>query len=1215
MNPSTIRFHQVLKAIRHLTICMLQFAICTTSTWATEGGIGQWKNFGVDDGLASGKISSIVQDRNGYLWVTTHNGVSRYDGAEWKTFTVEDGLAHHEVLSIFLDRDGNLWFGTNGGGVSRYDGVEWKTFTTADGLADNNVKGIYQDRDGNLWFGTRGLSGPGSGVCRFDGQEWITFTTEDGLADNRVGGIYQDRDGNLWFTTFGGGVSRYDGQNWMTFTAEDGLVENRVLSITQDLEGNLWFGTWGGGVSRYDGQVWTTFTTDDGLPSNSVFPIFQDREGYLWFGTDGGGVSRYDGGMFTTFSDKTGLAGNDVFSSYRDREGNLWFGTLDGVSRYDGTVWKTFTVEDGLANNRVLSIYQDRDGNLWFGTDGGGVSQYGDKTWTSFTADDGLALDFVPAIFQDREGNLWFGTGGLAELGNGVSRYDGQNWTTFTTEDGLAHNTVLSILEDREGNLWFGTRGGGISRFDGKAWTTFTTEDGLADNKVMSIAQGRNGDLWIGTWSSGVSRYDGKTFTNFNKKEGLADNSVRSIYQDQTGYLWITTLGGGVSMYDGQIFQTITSGDGLVGNGIRPILQDRDACFWFGTIGAGGLTRYCPPQPASPPVFIDAIVANRRYEKKSEVAISSSVDLVEFEFHGISLKTRPGGMIYRYRLTGHDEDWQTTHARQVRYEDLPRGSYTFEVQAVDRDLGYSERPATVALKVHLPYERVGLISALSIALALIVWQGIRLVNRDRKLHITNQDLERAKETAEEAREVAESANQAKSDFLANISHEIRTPMNAILGYAQLMRRSKDLASNHQHAVDTIQKSGGHLLGLINEVLDISKIEAGRMELNPVNFDLGNLLETLGRMFEFRCTEKGLQWRLEGVGSKPMLVHGDGTKLEQVLMNLLGNARKFTEEGVVVLRVTFQPEDKYYFEVIDTGVGIAPEDQEMLFQPFHQGTTGVVQEGTGLGLAIAQRQVELMGGQLEVESAVGQGSRFYFTVVFPPAEGEVREEALEQWTHVERLAGNYRVQALVVDDVEENRNILNRMLTDLGAEVEVAEDGRQALERMEISVPDIVFLDIRMPVMGGREALERLRERSVWDRVKVVAISASTLEHQQQEVLADGFDDFIGKPFRFEQLCGCLAAHLGVEYEYREVVEEVAGDGEAADWSEVELPEELLSGLEQAAEFYSVTDMDEYFEKMEQLGEAPQKLATHLRDLRRQHDMEAILAVLSTLRRE
>ena len=242
------------------------------------------------------------------------------------------------------------------------------------------------------------------------------------------------------------------------------------------------------------------------------------------------------------------------------------------------------------------------------------------------------------------------------------------------------------------------------------------------------------------------------------------------------------------------------------------------------------------------------------------------------------------------------------------------------------------------------------------------------------------------------------------------------------------------------------------------------------------------------------------------------MHGDETKLNQVLMNLLSNAVKFTQKGEVVLRITSQPEDRYHFEVIDTGVGIAVEDLEALFQPFQQGTASVEQEGTGLGLTIARRQVELMSGQLEVESVIDQGSRFFFTATLPSAEGEVHPEYIE-WTQIQRLAEGYQVKALVVDDVEENRNILSRILTDLGAEVEVAEDGWQALERMEISVPDIVFLDIHMPVLGGREALERLRERPAWDQVKVVAISASTMEHQQQEILADGFDDFIGKPFR------------------------------------------------------------------------------------------------------
>ena len=701
-------------------------------------GKGHWHTYDVTDGFGGGILGTVLQDRQGYLWIATAGrGVSRYDGQTWTTFTIKDGLAGNGVSSILQDREGIFWFGTPPHGVTRYDGKTWTTLTTDDGLAHNRVWfGILQDREGALWFSTWG-----GGVSRYDGKTWTTFSAEAELQDNLVYSIVQDREDNLWFST-PHGVSRYDGKTWTPFTKENGLASDTVWAIFEDREGTLWFGT-AGGLSRYDGKTWTTIDENEGL-IGQVRSITQDREGGLWFRTSAGTLSRYDGQALTTFTSDDGLAGNQVWSILQDREGTLWFGTSDGVSRYDGQTWMTWDTDDGLAGNQVWSIFQDRDGNLWFnrviygGSSEKGVTRYDGEIFSTWTTDDGLADNRVSSILQDRDGNLWFG-----HISGGLSRYDGKIWTTFTTDDGLADNNVNAIFQDREGNFWFGTGNvnspdGGVSRYDGKTWTTWTTENGLAENHVRSIVQDREGNLWFGT-HGGVSRYDGKTFTTFTSDDGLADNYVMSILQDREGILWFGTRFGGVSRYDGRVFQNLTAKDGLAGNWVNTIFQDREGDLWFGTNGTG-LTRFRPPPPSPPPVFIDAVVADRRYEGVSELALPSTGGLLAFEFRGISLKTRSKAMVYRYWLRGYEGDWQTTHARRVEYQDLPRGRYTFEVQAVDRDLVYSEAPATVVLTIHFPYTRIGLLSALGIAVVVIIWQSVRVFRRDRRLQEANAAL-------------------------------------------------------------------------------------------------------------------------------------------------------------------------------------------------------------------------------------------------------------------------------------------------------------------------------------------------------------------------------------------------------------------------------------------------------------------------------------------
>ena len=1209
-------------------------------------GRGHWRSFGEKEGLIGGNVWAMVQDEKGYFWFGTWGGgVNRYDGQRFTNFTTEDGLIDNRVYTCIEDRERDLWFGTIGG-ASRYDGQRFTNFTTKDGLIDDKVYDIFQDREGNLWLSTR------RGVSRYDGEAFTNFTSENGLPFNWITSTVQDREGNLWFTTFGGGVSRYDGETFTNFTTRDGLVHNAVWAGLLDRDGNLWFGTYGGGVSRFDGKRWTNFTIEDGLKDLMIWDLFQDGDGNIWAATVGG-VSRYDPYVelgesekaWKTFTAEDGLVANWVQSISQDRDGFLWFGTAAGISQYEEKEFIRFSSEEGLASNQIQleGIAQDREGNLWFG--GKGASRYDGKTFTTFTNADGLIHDLVHSILQDHDGKLWFGTE------EGISQYDGKTFTSFTQADGLGGNKVWSMLEDRDGNLWFGTMGGGVSRYDGRTFTTFTKADGLSDSWIYEIYQDQSGDLWFGTnygvtrfdgqhftgltkgddlaysivhgicqdreghlWfgtNAGIYRFDGTNFTSFTTLEGLAGSWVWEIFQDRKGHLWFGTWGG-ISRFDGQVFQSMNDQDGLASSDVGTMLEDRNGDVWITTFSRG-VTRFRSRPLVPPDISIHAVIADRRYEGVSELALPSPVELVAFEFGARSVKTRPEAMVYRYRLKGRDDEWKNTNKRRVEYQDLPRGDYVFEVEAVDRDLVYSETPARVELEVHLPYERLGLISGLGLAVFIILGLGFRLTRQAHKLRLsndalsqTNETLSQTNENLDQARETAESANSAKSIFLANMSHEIRTPMNAILGYAQILQRNSDLDTGQQRAVETIQNSGDHLLKLINDVLDISKIEAGRMELNPTDFDLRQLLNSLSVMFELRCQEKGLGWRLQGLDDESIPVHGDEAKLTQILINLLGNAVKFTTDGEVILQFTSLPDDRYRFEVIDTGLGIAPEDQAKLFQPFQQGLAGLRQGGTGLGLTIARRQLALMDSDLTVESTVGEGSRFGFTVTLPPAKSQIRTESTEAFSQVRHLASAFSVKALVADDVAENREILQGMLSDIGVEVESVEDGQQALDRLATFHPDIVFLDIRMPVLDGMEAMRRLRQDERWQSVKVAAISASVLEHERQEFLSSGFDAFIDKPFRFERICACLAELLGVEFEYG-VVEEATT--KAVDWSHLSLPSELHDQLRESAELYSVTEMEDYLQEMKELGEEHRQLATHLRDLKQNHDMEGILRIL------
>jgi len=896
---------------------------------------------------------------------------------------------------------------------------------------------------------------------------------------------------------------------------------------------------------------------------------------------------------------------------------------------------------------------------MWFGTDGG-VSRYDGKKFLNFTrslatsATDGLSHNRVNVIYRDPDGIMWFGTG-IYNMG-GVSRYDGKKFLTFTTTDGLANNTVTAIHYDNDGVMWFGTKGGGISLYDGKKFDKpLTTEDGLAHNSVNAIYRAPNGVMWVGT-NGGISVYDGKQFLNFTRSlatsatDGLAHNAVLDIYRAPDGVMWFGTDSGGVSGYDGIAWTSLDTQDGLVGNTVTSIHQDSEGFLWFGT--EAGITRYRRGTNPSR-VYIVSVTTDKTRTDLDDIQEITMGTRATIEYNAIDFKTMPEKRQYRCRIVSKnreiiegneiDTGWRKpTTSTSFDYTFEKMGAYTFEVQAIDRDLNYS-KPASVTFKVVQPPHMEEL-------------QQTReeLESAYRDLKARNAELQKTKEVAEAAKEAAEFANRAKSIFLANMSHEIRTPLNAILGYAQILQRQSDLQSDVRNAVSTIEGSGEHLLALINDILDLSKIEVGRMELQTTDFDLTALIDSLSVMFQLRCEQKQLGWSLEwkewqeGKRAKGqedqdytirngfdtpsatqpkqhhvsrILVHGDEGKLRQVLINLLSNAVKFTASGEVKLRISKKADSSLLFEVIDTGVGIPPEDHALIFEPFQQGEAGETKGGTGLGLTIAQKQIQLMGGQLafesppldlpqfggEVEGDVG--TRFFFTLPFEPAKSAIPKPEAKVSRKVTHLAKGYQVRALVADDVQENRDVLAQILSDIGVEVITAEDGLQALEIVRLHRPDIAFLDIRMPKMDGTEVAGKILEELGRDALKMVAVSASALVHEQERYFKIGFDAFIAKPFLAEQIYGCLASLLRIEYEYADIDSK---DAPPFELPGLKLPEDILRRLKSAAEFYSTTELKSCLNEVARLSEAGLRLAEHLRQYLQNYDMEAILNVLSKL---
>jgi signal transduction histidine kinase/DNA-binding NarL/FixJ family response regulator len=421
-----------------------------------------------------------------------------------------------------------------------------------------------------------------------------------------------------------------------------------------------------------------------------------------------------------------------------------------------------------------------------------------------------------------------------------------------------------------------------------------------------------------------------------------------------------------------------------------------------------------------------------------------------------------------------------------------------------------------------------------------------------------------------AKERAESANRAKSIFLANMSHELRTPLNAILGFSQLMRKDISLLPVQQQYLDTINYSGEHLLDLINDVLEISKIEAGQTPVNCTTFDLQALLYDLEAMFRTSMDAKGLQFEISGIDSISRYVMTDEKKLRQILNNLLGNAVKFTGQGGVTMRVAVQGatggRGRLEVEVQDTGAGIAEEELEKVFAYFEQTQSGIAQKsGTGLGLAISRDYARMLGGDITVTSRQGKGSTFYLKIDIT----ESYEADIKSTIPIRQVAGLAPGQAiprvLVAEDNEQNRTLLVEILKRAGFDLKEAANGKEAVEIFDRWRPDFIWMDIRMPVMDGLEANRQIKKADGGQKTIVAALTAHALEEEKEHILAAGCDDFVRKPFAEHEIFEVMAKHLGVQYVYEQQENVGPAEPEAALQPEqlATLPADLVSRLHQA----------------------------------------------------
>ncbi|AIF49315.1 hybrid sensor histidine kinase/response regulator [Dyella japonica] len=1140
----------------------------------------QFRRYGTGEGLPSSSVYTVVQAPDGTMWFGTKSGIAQYDGVGFHAFRHVAGdpnsLFNNGISVLMFDHDGHLWAGGLEASLNRYDPAtgafrHW-SHDPADpaSLSSDKVWSIAQTGDGTLWVGTAdGLDRMHPDGRGFD-HVLVTGHTPDALGP--VGALFVDARGQLWVGADNGVFRR----------AADGTF-HPILIRSTDKPFDAWRIEGDGDEIRVSSPhgLFIVGSDDrarqvgiDELPTTNIFSSVRDRTGRMWIGTQRGLFLKdsHDAAI-QAITDQPVLNGNLpgtwVWQVQLDSEGGLWIALFDGGVGYLAPGWDSvsrFTHipddDNSLRDSVAYAVARGRNGAIWVGERDGRV----DRLWPGTGKVDhmisGLRGD-VLALTEDVPGRLWITVRGelyryangkldavngaqygmkhplevelgpdgklyARTFGEGLYRVDQDTLTVSPVSVQPAQERARwgSQLTLMNGTFWYASDGG-LLRLD-RSNDHFEPVPGVDDSQPVDAFDFTGDGMWIAR-PDGLEHY---RYTDtglaldrkINAGQGWPSINVVDLAVDQHQRVWIFGRDG-LWRFDAATGQFREMGlqDG-VSNGefLRGFARMPDGMIYSPTLG--GVLGFNPNRAsarAEPPRVAITRIRVRRGVVVRDLPVPSSGALsIDWNDSGLIVDSRvfsyvdPAANRYRFRLAGLDNAWVDAGNHGERdLTGLPHGDYTLDVMATGADGAWAQLPRPLHIHVEAPpWTQWWAWCVYVVMVVLLAWLALQAWRR--RLAARQQIL-----LAEQRSDLAEQASAAKTQFLATLSHEIRTPMTGVMGMAELLL-STPLSRTQRDYAEAMQRSGGMLLKLVNDALDLARIEAGKLDLEVAPFDPRALIDDIVHLEQGQARAKGLRFELDLPRDLPPRMIGDALRIRQVLLNLANNALKFTERGGVTLRVR-RVDEGLRFSIIDTGPGIPEASQTRLFQRFEQVTGPQRRAGSGLGLAICRELVAMMGGSIELESKVAFGSTFHVRLPLPVAQEPVTTA----------VSGNEAVdvpplRVLLVEDDTIVAAVIRGLLERAGHDVCYVGNGLSALAELAQSACDVILLDLDLPGIDGFQIARLIRQREEpGKRIPIVALTARSGGDEELRAREAGMDGFLRKPLTGEQLREAIHAQV------------------------------------------------------------------------------------------